>query len=148
MKIGKLQEQDPELERMEEGDKTCHYYRKYGILFRKGTPRESQGEKYEQLVVPKKYRNIVLQLAHSMPLTGHMGRDRTARRILKKFFWPNVLKDVADYCHSCSECQKAARKTGQRAPMVTLPIIGQTFERITIDIVGPLLGISRVTSIY
>ena len=32
--------------------------------------------------------------------------------------------------------------------MVYLPIIGQTFERITIDIVGPLLGISRVTSIY
>ena len=41
MKIGELQEQDPELGKLEEGDKTCRYYRKNGILFRKGTPRVS-----------------------------------------------------------------------------------------------------------
>ena len=138
MKIGELQEQDPQLRKMEEGDKTCRYYRKNGILFRKGTPRGSQGEEYEQLVVPRKYRAKVLQLAHSIPLAGHMGRDRTATRILKRFFWPNIFKDVADYCHSCPECQKAARKTGQRAPMIPLPITGQPFERIAMDIVGPL----------
>ena len=67
-----------------------------------------------------------------------MGRDRTAKRILKRFFWPNIFKDVADYCHSCPECQKAARKTGQRSPMISLPIMGQRFERIAMDIVGPL----------
>ena len=108
MKIGALQEQDPELRKLEEGDRTCRYYRKNGILFRKGTPRGTQGEEYEQLVVPRKYRAKVLQLAHSIPLAGHMGRDRTATRILKRFFWPNIFKDVADYCHSCPECQKAA----------------------------------------
>ena len=96
MKIGELQEQDPELRKLEEGDKTCRYYRKNGILFVKGTPRGSQGEEYEQLVVPRKYRAKVLQLAHSIPLAGHMGRDRTATRILKRFFWPNIFKDVAE----------------------------------------------------
>ena len=45
---------------------------------------------------------------------------------------------VSDYCHSCPECQKAARKTGQRAPMITLPIMGRPFEKIAMDIVGPL----------
>ena len=138
MKIGELQEQDPELRKLEEGDKTCRYYRKNGILFGKGTPRGSQGEEYEQLVVPRKYRAKVLQLAHSIPLAGHMGQGRTATRILKRFFWPNSFKDVADYCHSCPECQKAARKTGQRAPMIPLPIMGQPFERIAMDIVRPL----------
>ena len=67
MKVGGFQEQDPELGKLEEGDKTCYYYRKNGILFRKGTPRESQGEKYEQLVVPRKYRGKVFQLVHSIP---------------------------------------------------------------------------------
>ena len=66
-----------------------------------------------------------------------MERDRTAR-ILKRFFCLNVFKDVSDYCHSYHECQKEARKTGQRAPMIPLPIMGQPFERIAIDIVGPL----------
>ncbi len=47
MKIGELQEQDPELSKLEEGDKTSRYYRKNGILFRKGTPRGTQGEEYE-----------------------------------------------------------------------------------------------------
>ncbi len=89
-------------------------------------------------MVPRKYRAKVLQLAHSITLAGHMGRDRTATRILKRFFWPNIFMDVADYCHSCPECQKAARKTGQRAPMIPLPIMGQPFERIAMDIVGPL----------
>ena len=82
IKIGDLQEQDPELGKLEEGDKTRCYYRNNGILFRKGTPRKSQGEKYEQLVVPTKYRGKVLQLAHSISSAGHMERDRTARRIL------------------------------------------------------------------
>ena len=54
---------------------------------------------------------------------------------------------VADYCHSCPEYQKAAGKAGQRAPMIPLPIMGQPFERIAMDIVGPYREVSRVTSI-
>ena len=45
---------------------------------------------------------------------------------------------VADYCHSCPECQKVARKTGQRVPMIPLSIMGEPFESIAMDIVGPL----------
>ncbi len=37
MKIGEFQEQDPELGKLEEGDKTCRFYRKNEILFWKDT---------------------------------------------------------------------------------------------------------------
>ncbi len=35
-------------------------------------------------------------------------------------------------------CVKRQPKTGQRSPMIHLPIMGQPFERIAMDIVGPL----------
>ena len=60
MKIGELQEQDPELGKLEEGDKTCRYYRENGILFQKGHLERvkdiepSQSEWTSPIVVVKK----------------------------------------------------------------------------------------------
>ena len=92
----------------------------------------------EQLVLPKQCRKTVLHLAHTIPLAGHIGRDKTTRRIPQRFYWPTVYKDTADYCRSCAECQKSRNLRMQRAPLVPLPIIKEPFERITMDIVGPL----------
>ena len=92
----------------------------------------------EQLVLPQQCRKTVLHLAHTIPLAGHMGRDKTTRRILQRFYWPTVYKDTADYCRSCAECQKSRDQRMRRAPLVPLPIIKEPFERIAMDIVGPL----------
>ena len=49
-----------------------------------------------------------------------------------------MFEDVKQLCQTCSECQKTAVGKKQRAPMVPLPIIREPFERIAMDIVGPL----------
>ena len=67
-----------------------------------------------------------------------MGRDKTARRIQQRFYWPTLYKDVADYCQKCPECQKTDARGRRRVPLVPLPIIQEPFERIAMDIVGPL----------
>eukprot|EP00731_Ephydatia_muelleri_P034853 Em0081g18a len=41
---------------------------------------------------------VVIELAHSIPLAGHMGRNKTIGRILQRFYWPTVYKDVAEFC--------------------------------------------------
>ena len=97
----------------------------------------------EQLVPPEKCRETVMKLAHSIPLAGHLGRDKTTRRILQRFYWPTVHRDVADYCRGCDACQKTAGKNVPRAPLIPLPVISQPFERIAMDIVGPLTRSSR-----
>lgn len=33
-----------------------------------------------------------------VPLAGHLGRDKITRRILERFYWPTVHRDVAEYC--------------------------------------------------
>ena len=80
----------------------------------------------------------MLQLAHQIPLAGHLGRQKTAQRILQRFYWPSLFKDVADFCRSCAECQKTAPGQKLRAPLLPLPVIEEPFQRIAMDIVGPL----------
>ena len=83
-------------------------------------------------------RQKVLQLAHFIPLSGHMGRDRTLQRIQQRFYWPSLFQDVDAYCRTCPECQRVGIPRQQRVPLVPLPIMKEPFERIAIDMVGPL----------
>ncbi len=98
-----------------------------------------QTDSGDQLVVPLSIRAKVLHLGHSIPWSGHLGQQKTLARISSRFYWPRLYMDVIDYCKSCPECQLTAPvKKGDRAPLVSLPIIDVPFTRIAMDIVGPL----------
>ena len=116
------------------------YFWKDGLLFRKWIPRgyEEQDMAVEQLVLPMQCRNTVLQLAHDIPLSGHLGKKKTTQRLLQRFYWPTIHRDVAEYCRTCDVCQKMTRQKARRVPMIPLPIIEEPFSRIAMDIVGPL----------
>ena len=125
-------------------ERVCFYTRE-GMLYRKWSPaKEWQGEldtgrQFEQIVVPMKCRSAVLCLAHDIPLSGHLGVEKTKDRILKNYYWPGIFKDVANYVKSCDTCQKVARKRARdKAPLVPIPAIGQPFQRVGINMVGPL----------
>lgn len=92
----------------------------------------------EQIVLPKSCRRGVLHIAHTVPVAGHLGKKKTVSRIIRRFYWPNVFKDVADFCRSCEICQKATHRKVQKTPMISLPVMSEPFERIAMDIVGPL----------
>ena len=117
-----------------------------GLLYRRYVPpgspqlgrQDDEERAVDQLVLPIQCRDSVLRLAHTIPLAGHLGRTKTADRILQRFYWPTVFRDVANYCKSCPECQKSSPRRTQRAPLVPLPIMDEPFSRIAMDIVGPL----------
>ena len=115
------------------------FFSHQGILYRKARPsKDAPDEDVEQLVLPRSVRRTVLELAHSIPMAGHLGRKKTLQRILQRFYWPTIFKDVEEFCRSCGECQKTAPGRKQVAPLVPLPIIDVPFERIAMDIVGPI----------
>ena len=90
-------------------------------------------------VVLEALRAIVLHLGHSIPWAGHLGREKSERRIVNRFYWPGFHKDISEYCRSCPECQLSARShRGLKAPLISLPIIDVPFSRIAMDVVGPL----------
>ena len=68
---------------------------------------------------PLQCRATVLKLAHGVLFAGHLVRDETTQRILHRFYWPRVYKDVADFVRSCHECQKTA---SSKAPLILLPM--------------------------
>ncbi|XP_051271638.1 uncharacterized protein LOC127372197 isoform X2 [Dicentrarchus labrax] len=91
-----------------------------------------------QLVVPQAIRHIVLTMGHSVPWAGHLGKHKTTARIKRHFHWPGLSREVAEFCRSCPECQITSAKTPSKAPLRPLPIIDTPFERLGMDIVGPV----------
>ncbi|KAL0185140.1 hypothetical protein M9458_020837, partial [Cirrhinus mrigala] len=73
----------------------------------------------------------VLKLAHSHPMAGHLGVQNTTQRIRDRFHWPGLEAEVKSFCQACP-------RKPPPSPLIPLPIIGVPFERIGMDIVGPL----------
>ncbi|XP_027865809.1 uncharacterized protein LOC114140258 [Xiphophorus couchianus] len=92
-----------------------------------------------RLVVPKEYRSVILHLGHTIPWSGHLGQAKTYNRVAQRFYWPGLYKDVVEYCKTCHDCQLVApTKVSDRAQLQTLPIMSVPYERIAMDIIGPL----------
>ena len=110
-----------------------------GVIYRRWIPAGGiPGQPIDQIVLPKNYRRKVLHIAHTIPLGGHLAKKRTARRVMKCFYWPTLFQDAGDFCKSCEECQKCTQRRGSRAPMIPMPLLTTPFERVAMDIIGPL----------
>ncbi|XP_061495907.1 uncharacterized protein LOC133390739 [Rhineura floridana] len=117
-----------------------------GILYRLWMPaeRKDECEPVKQLIVPSKYRTRLLEVAHDVPCAGHLGIKKTKRRLAAHYYWPNISKDVKQHCLSCGICQKVGKSgVKTKAPLKPLPIIGQPFYRVGIDLVGPFSKSTR-----
>ena len=113
------------------GTQEARYILKNDILY------QVKGE-CENLVVPGPIREKVMTLAHSIPWSGHLGKDKTLARIGSRFSWPNMYTDVSSFVRACPECQLTSGRAVPRAHLHSLPIIDTPFSRIGMDIVGPL----------
>ncbi|XP_078533942.1 uncharacterized protein LOC144820212 [Lissotriton helveticus] len=111
-----------------------YFFRKNGLLYRKGGPQQPT-----QLVIPGLFREKVLFLAHSHLLGGHFSDEKTGRTILDKFYWPGVHGQIKQYCRECPVCQRNSRYRPPRVPLQPLPLIDVPFTRVGMDIIGPLL---------
>ena len=119
----------------------AHFYLQDGLLFQHWHPRGKQGsdvQACEQLVLPKQCRSLVLRLAHDVPLAGHPGVAKTKDRVLQRYYWPGVFRDIAEYCRTCEVCQRSQTRKPARAPLVSMPLIHKPFQRIAMDLIGPL----------
>ncbi len=80
-----------------------HYVIQNDYLFR-CVPNKHQGETM-QVIIPLTLREKFLQFAHTNPLSGHLGRMKTLRRLLNVVYWPEIRKDVWSFCTTCQTCQ-------------------------------------------
>lgn len=81
----------------------------------------------------------VIQEFHENPLGGHQGVTRTYQRIAQHYKWKGMRGQIKNYILSCETCQR--NKTANRTvkePMVITTTSTRPFEKIFMDIVGPL----------
>ena len=93
-----------------------------------------------QVVIPVNCRQQVLSLAHEHIWSGHLGITKTYHRVLKHFSWPGLKADVVHFCRTCSTCQIVGKPNQPVpcAPLQPIPAVGEPFERVLVDCVGPL----------
>lgn len=81
----------------------------------------------------------VMEEHHGSLMAGHYGMAKTYESIKRKFDWKGMKKDIEQYVKSCPICQKT--KTGRRkvkAPLVITDNAQRPFEKLYVDVVGPL----------
>ncbi|KAL1261365.1 hypothetical protein QQF64_006630 [Cirrhinus molitorella] len=114
---------------------TPHFIVRNGLLYCVASRR---GEEKTLLVVPRTKTETVMELAHSHPMAGHLGPQNTAQRIRDRFHWPGLEAEVKRFCQACPTCQRTTPQKPPPSPLIPLPIIEVPFERIGMDLVGPL----------
>ena len=111
---------------------------KEGLLYRQFKNRKNQ--KFLQLVIPSSLIRTVLTIAHETPMAGHMGVRRTIDRVIQTFYWPGVTSSVRKFCRECDACQKAEPSSRtKKVPLGRMPIISEPFQRVAVDITGPII---------
>lgn len=113
------------------------FFMRNNLLYR--TAEYSSGRKTEQLVLPKKFRAAVVALAHDSIMSGHQGMKNTLNLVAEEFFWPSMQSEIKRYVRSCDICQRTIPKGKVgRAPLGRMPTIETPFQRVAVDLIGPI----------
>lgn len=115
-----------------------------GLLMRV-TERRDQFDVVEQdrerVVAPECLRRMLMADAHDATWAGHFAEEKTRERILRRWWWPTIRRDVHQWVRACEDCAAAGR--GKRRSFGTLspiqPVL-RPFERIAIDTVDVVTG--------
>uniref|UniRef100_A0A158P4I7 RNA-directed DNA polymerase n=1 Tax=Tetranychus urticae TaxID=32264 RepID=A0A158P4I7_TETUR len=111
------------------------YVIKEGLLYRKdvNTPFGSR------LVIDSKLLKDLFSYEHESPLGGHFGPEKTYFQIARRF-WCQYLYDlVKQLCDSCTICQISKPTNVIYVDPSTKPIPNEIFERLELDVQGPIV---------
>ena len=91
------------------------------------------------LTPPIHKRDEIIKEFHESVADGHKGINKTYWRVRSKYYWDNMKTDVQRVLGGCKTCMrnKETRK-GTRMPMIITDTPKEPFEKIQIDLVGPL----------
>lgn len=86
-------------------------------------------------LVPKDYRRVVFESLHNL---SHPSIRATQRLLTARYVWPSIQADSRKWTRTCLQCQKSKVQRHTVTPLQTFATPASRFDRIHIDIVGPL----------
>ena len=100
-------------------------------LYFKGNILMRKTKTLEQIVMPEIYKNLVYQELHTN--LGHIGSDRVLDLARRRFYWPNMQKDIEFFVRNQCRCLVSKKPNlPVRAPLVPINA-SAPFEMISID---------------
>ncbi len=52
------------------------------------------------------HHRTLISAHHDLPVYGHLGINKTNQLLGRRYWWPNMQKDVMEYVKGCAECQR------------------------------------------
>lgn len=91
-----------------------------------------------KLVIPLGNRKSVLQECHDDPKSAHLGVQKTIDRVLDRYYWPGLSRDVREYVKLCEVC-KTTKHDNIRPPgmMGKYRHAHTPWQLISTDLLGP-----------
>lgn len=85
--------------------------------------------------VPSGYRKRVFEVFHD---TSHPSAKMTGKMIRKIYVWPNMNKNIREWCRSCLNCQRS--KVSRHNVVLPSQFVApeKRFSHVHMDIIGPL----------
>jgi len=127
-KVISAQKADPDCEAIRRalaGEKVAQYVKNDAaqcviigdILYHKDNRRKSLDGQL-QLVIPKIYKQIIMEEVHGGMLAGHFGIGRTLDAMKRHYWWHGMKKDVEEFVRGCPECNARNPKRGETKPLL------------------------------
>ena len=85
--------------------------------------------------VPDNCRRTIFDKFHNL---SHPGKKAMIKLLTKRYFWPNMKRQIQTWVNECLRCQAAKVHRHTQAPFKTFDKPCSRFEIVHIDIVGPL----------
>src|ERR1043165_5746986 len=87
-------------------------------------------------IIPRYELEEIMRLYHDHETAAHFGKETTYDKVKNKYYWPTIKSDVKIYVKTYDQCQRKGKSTMKNE--LHLIKISELFQRIGIDIVGPL----------
>ena len=90
-----------------------------------------------QVILPQSMRKDFLSVSHGGMSGGHLARRKTAASIQSRAFWPSWSSDLDKFLKGCEACARYYPGNAPRKGMLNTPMVGEPWDRVSVDITGP-----------
>lgn len=84
-------------------------------------------------------REQVMAAHHDAAFGGHFGRNRMLNFLQRRFWWPKMKYDVAEYIRTCPICQRTKASNSQQAGLLQpLAVPKKPWDSVSVDFITGL----------
>ena len=106
-----------------------------GILFI--TAANAYGMPHKRVCLPPPFHKMALSRTHDHEV-GHGAFRRTVERLKSWCWWSSCINDAYRYCKACRVCKVNKYHLEKPVPILSHPEVSRVFQRVHLDLVGPL----------